>query len=93
MKKHILIFFLDDFHHGAINHILHFIGFTILGYGLGIRSLWLVIFSPFIMELGHLYNYFRGIHREQAIKIIPLQWLAWIVFVGIFLIFKYLFTK
>lgn len=83
MKKHFLIFFLDDFHQGAINHVTHFIGFTVLGYGLGDRSLLLIIMSPFIMELGHFYNYFRGIHREHAIKIIPLQWLAWVVFVGI----------
>lgn len=83
MKKHYILFFLDDFHRGAVNHVLHFVGFTILGYGLGSRSLLLIIVSPFFMELGHFYNYFRGIHREQAIKIIPLQWLAWIVFVGI----------
>lgn len=83
MKKHWIIFFLDDFHGGAVNHLIHFIGFTVLGYGLGKPSLLLVIFSPFIMELGHLYNYFRGIHKEHSIKIILLQWLAWLVFVGI----------
>ena len=83
MKKHSIIFFLDDFHHGSINHILHAVGFTILGYGLGTKSLFFIIISPFIMELGHFYNYFRGIHREQSIKIIPLQWLAWIIFLGV----------
>lgn len=83
MKKHFIIFFLDDFHHGAVNHVFHFIGFTILGYGLGTRSLLVIVVSPIIMELGHFYNYFRGIHREHAIKIIPLQWLAWVVFVGV----------
>ena len=82
-KKHFLFFFLDDFHQGAVNHVVHFIGFTILGYGLGKPSLLLIILSPFIMELGHFYNYFRGVHREHTIKIIPLQWLAWIIFVGI----------
>ncbi len=87
--KHILLFFFDDFHHGAMNHLIHSIGFTMLGYGLGKQSIFLVIFSPFIMELGHVYNYFRGVHREYAIKIIPLQWLAWIVFVGL----GYLITK
>ncbi len=83
MKKHHLLFFLDDFHQGAVNHLIHFIGFTVLGYGLGKPNIYLIFFSPFIMELGHFYNYFRGIHREHAIKIIPLQWFAWIVFVGI----------
>lgn len=91
MRKHFIIFFLDDFHHGAVNHVLHFIGFTVLGYGLGKQSLLLIIISPFIMELGHFYNYFRGIHREQAVKIIPLQWLAWVIFVGLgFLLTKVL---
>lgn len=87
MKKHFIIFFLDDFHHGAINHLIHFVGFTLLGYGLGKPDLLLIIISPLIMELGHVYNYFRGIHREHAIKIIPLQLLAWFIFVtiGIFI--------
>lgn len=91
MRKHLIIFFLDDFHHGAVNHVVHFIGFTILGYGLGKPSLFLISLSPFIMELGHFYNYFRGIHREQTVKIIPIQWLAWLVFVGLgFLVTKVL---
>ncbi|MBI3576933.1 hypothetical protein HY086_02770 [Candidatus Gottesmanbacteria bacterium] len=91
MKKHFIFFFLDDFHHGAVNHLLHFIGFTVLGYGLGVRSIILIILSPIIMELGHFYNYARGIHREYAIKIIPLQWFAWILFVGLgFIISKLL---
>lgn len=83
MKKHFLFFFLDDFHRGSFNHLLHFIGFTLLGYGLGKPNLWIVILSPFIMEAGHVYNFMRGTHKEHAIKIIPVQLLAWIVFVGI----------
>ena len=82
-EKHSIIFFLDDFHRGAVNHVIHFIGFTLLGYGLGKPSLLLIIISPFVMELGHFYNYARGIHKEHALKIIPLQWLAWLMFVGI----------
>lgn len=81
MKKHFLLFFLDDFHHGAVNHVLHFIGSTLLGYGLGKPSLLLILLSPVIMESGHVYNYFRGVHKEYAIKIIPLQLLGWIIFV------------
>lgn len=48
--KHYLVFFLDDFHRGAVNHVLHFIGFTLLGYGLGTLDLILIIISPLIME-------------------------------------------
>ncbi len=81
-EKHSIIFFLDDFHRGAVNYLIHFIGFTLLGYGLGRSSLFLIIISLFVMELGHFYNYGRGIHREQAVEIIPLQWLAWIIFVA-----------
>lgn len=83
MDQHFILFFLDEFHHGAMNHIIHAIGFTVLGYGLGRRNWWLVILSPFIMEGGHFYNYFIGVDREIAIKIIPLQWLAWIIFVAV----------
>lgn len=83
MKKHWLLFFLDDFHRGSINHLIHFIGFTVLGYGLGKPNLILIIISPFIMELGHFYNYSKGVNKEVAIKIIPLQWAAWIIFVAL----------
>ena len=79
--SHYLLFFLDDFHRGAGNHVLHFVGFFILGYGVGAWNLFAVILSPFIMESGHLYNYARGLHREHAIKIVPLQLLAWAIFV------------
>jgi len=34
-QKHLLFFFLDDFHRGAVNHVTHFIGFTLLGYAHG----------------------------------------------------------
>lgn len=87
--KHYLVFFLDDFHRGAVNHIIHFAGFTLLGYGLGKLNFLLVIISPFVMELGHFYNYLRGVHKEHALKIIPLQWAAWAIFVGI----GYLITR
>ena len=82
MDQHFILFFLDNFHHGAVNHLIHAIGFTVLGYGLGRRNWWLVILSPFIMEAGHFYNYFIGVDRDIAIKIIPLQCMAWVVFVG-----------
>lgn len=91
MKKHSLLFFLDEFHRGSVNHITHFVGFTVLGYGLGKLSLTLILISPLIMESGHLFNYLKGIHREHALKITPTQTLAWLVFVGVcFLISKLL---
>lgn len=80
-SKHRLIFFLDDFHRGAVNHILHFSGFFLLGYGIGAWSLLAVVLSPFLMESGHLYNAARGIHREHTIRIVPLQLAGWIVFI------------
>ena len=83
MKRHFLFFFLDEFHNGAVNHVTHFIGFTILGYGLGKPSLILILISPLTMESGHLYNYMRGIHKEHAIKIIPIQIIAWLIFVAV----------
>lgn len=82
-RKHFIFFFLDNFHRGVVNHLMHFIGFTVLGYGMGSGNIILIILSPFVMELGHFYNYYRGIHRDYAVKIIPYQWLAWIVFVAI----------
>ena len=89
--KHYLLFFLDDFHRGAINHVIHFFGFFLLGYGVGKWNLLIIAVSPFVMELGHFYNYARGVHREHAIKIIPLQWLAWIIFIAIgFLVTKFI---
>lgn len=89
MKKHFLFFFLDDFHQGAANHMLHFLGCTLLGYGLGKPSLTLILISPLIMESGHVYNYLTGRHKEHAIKIIPWQILFWIVLVGV----VFAFTK
>jgi len=83
MEQHFIVFFLDEFHRGAVNHVIHFIGFTLLGYGLGSRNWRLVILSPLIMEMGHVFNYITGAHQEIALKIIPLQWLAWIIFVGL----------
>ena len=84
-----IIFFLDDFHHGAVNHVLHFIGFTLLGYGLGVENWWIVISSPFVMEMGHIYNYITGRDRRLAFRIIPAQIVAGLIFVGI----VYLLTR
>jgi len=93
MEQHFILFFLDEFHHGAFNHVIHFIGFTILGYGLGKRNWWFVILSPLVMEMGHVFNYLTGTHQEIALKIIPLQWLAWVIFIGLGYILTKIFRK
>ena len=91
IKKNIatIMFFLDEFHQGAVNHVIHFAGFTLLGYGLGIKSLPIILLSPIIMESGHIYNYVTGKHKHLAYKIIPIQILAWLAFIGL----GYLLTK
>lgn len=90
MKK-FLFFFLDDFHQGTINHTLHFIGFTVLGYGLARLDLILILVSPLIMESGHVYNYLKGVHQNQALKILPIQFLGWLIFAVLgFLLFRFL---
>lgn len=91
MKK--IHFFLDEFHHGAVNHVLHFVGFTVLGYGLGVENWWIVIFSPFIMEMGHLYNYFTGRDKHHAILIILLQIGAGLIFTGIAYLIVRMFSQ
>ena len=84
-------FFLSEFHQGAVNHTLHFIGFTILGYGLAKENWWLVLFSPVIMESGHIYNYLRGVHSHHAIKILPVQFGIGAAFVAlVYVVVKFL---
>lgn len=90
--EHLFFFFLDDFHQGAMNHVLHFTGFTMLGYGLGRPDLVAILISPLVMESGHVWNYLRGTHHEHALRISPLQLIAWFVFVSIgFVIAKLVF--
>jgi len=86
-------FFLDEFHHGAVNHILHFVGFTLFGYGLGIENWWVVILAPFVMEAGHLYNYSTGRDKHHAIRIIPMQIGAGLIFAGIVYLVVRMFSQ
>jgi len=60
-----IIFFLDEFHHGAANHVIHFAGFTLLGYGLATQNLFIVMLSPLVMEAGHIYNYSGNHYRTR----------------------------
>ena len=92
LDKHMLMFFLDDFHHGAANHVIHFFGFFLLGYGVGKSNLLIIVASPFIMEFGHLYNFIKGKDKDIAIKIIPIQLIAWLVFVALGLVLSRLLS-
>jgi hypothetical protein len=60
-----------------------------MGYGLGKGSLITFLLAPVLMEIGHVYNYSKGIHKEHALRIIPLQLLGWFTFA----ILGYLLTK
>ena len=92
LKKHLITFFLDDFHHGTANLAIHFFGFFLLGYGFGKSNLLIIVASPFIMEFGHLYNFMKGKDRDVAIKIIPIQLIAWLVFVALGLVLSRLLS-
>ncbi len=76
-----LIFFLDDFHQGPVNLVLHCAGFLVLGYGLGRHNLSLMFLATFLMELGHFYNALRGRHRDYALWALPLQYFVWLLII------------
>lgn len=78
-----ILSYLDESHCGLMSHGIHWIAFIILGYGLGTQNWWIVIFSPFVMESGHLYNYLTGRYRHRVAQAIPFQIMSWFVFVGI----------
>ena len=63
-----LRFFFGEFHSGAINHMTHFAGFTLLGYGLARQSWQIMLLSACIMESGHVHTYATGKHRGSTQK-------------------------
>lgn len=85
MSKELITYFFNEWHDGAVNHSFHFVGFTVLGYGLATQDLLIALASSLVMEGGHIYNYIRNLHkhRENAIRIIPLQFLTFFLFAGI----------
>ncbi|MDO8655161.1 MAG: hypothetical protein Q7R48_01910 [bacterium] len=63
-----LQFFFGEFHSGAMNHATHFVGFTLLGYGLARQNWGVVLLSACVMESGHVYNYASGKYRSDALR-------------------------
>ena len=80
-RKNPISFFFDEFHSGTINVIAHCAGFALLGYGLGIGSIYVITLSTFIMELGHFYNALRDRYKIYAVLAIPAQWIFWMLIV------------
>ena len=80
-RKNPIFFFFDEFHSGTANVIFHCLGFAVLGYGIGIGSIYMITVSTFVMELGHFYNVLLGRHREYSFLAIPAQWIFWMLIV------------
>lgn len=81
-KNNPVSFFFGEFHSGSVNVVFHCLGFAVLGYGLGVKSIGLITISTFIMELGHFYNALRGRDWAFAFLAIPVQWIFWFAIVG-----------
>jgi hypothetical protein len=67
-------FFFTLYHAGNI--ILHLVSFSILFYGLTVKSVALVLIGLFIFdEMGHAYNYFFVHNRDPrfGLRMIPYQ--------------------
>ena len=69
-------FFWTKYHGGTVNIIMHVISFSLLLYGLSIKSVLLVLVGLFVFdEMGHVYNYFF-VHRRDpryGLRMIPYQ--------------------
>tara|TARA_Y100000310_G_scaffold344815_1_gene459699 strand:+ start:1518 stop:1790 length:273 start_codon:yes stop_codon:yes gene_type:complete len=78
-----LQFFLGEFHAGAVNQALHFIGFAILGYGVAMENFWLVVVSGALMFAGNLFNYIRGRYKKEFWQTVPFQLGGWVLFVAL----------
>ncbi|MBI4138385.1 MAG: hypothetical protein HY482_02185 [Candidatus Wildermuthbacteria bacterium] len=72
-----LRWFFGEFHSGAVNQIAHFIGFLLLGFGLGAGRWEFVGVSGVFMMAGNLYNYARGRYRKEFWETLPLQIVSW----------------
>lgn len=82
MNKQLTKIFFTEWHSGVVNQLLHLIGLTVLIWGFYSFKVYLILASVFIMESGHLYNYFKGKNRDIVIKIIPLQIVVWLILAG-----------
>ena len=70
------MFFWTEYHRGKINVIMHLVSFSILFYGLTVKSVPLVLIGLFVFdEMGHAYNYFFVHNRDPkfGLRMIPYQ--------------------
>lgn len=88
MNKELFVYFVGKWHRGAINRLLHVVGFVFLVYGIAKVNWGLILLSAAIMELGHLYELAQGKHKKYRFRIIPIQIIAWLipVVVGLWLV-------
>lgn len=69
-------FFFTLYHAGKVNILLHLVSFSVLFYGLAVKSVLLVLIGLFVFdEMGHAYNYFAVHHRNPrfGLRMIPYQ--------------------
>jgi len=59
---------LIECHDGAVNRLIHLVGFVLIGLGIIEKNLMLVITGALIQELGHWYQY----EKTKNIKYSPL---------------------
>lgn len=82
-SKNPIAFFFDEFHSGTVNVVFHCLGFALLGYGVGIRSVYVITVATFVMEFGHFYNVLAGRHRKYSFLAVPVQWIFWLLIVWV----------
>ena len=69
-------FFFTLYHAGKVNITLHVVSFSLLFYGLTLKSVPLVLIGLFVFdEMGHAYNYFLVHNRDPrfGLRMIPYQ--------------------
>jgi hypothetical protein len=69
-------FFFTLYHAGKVNITLHVVSFSLLFYGLAVKSVPFVLIGLFIFdEMGHAYNYFVVHNRDPrfGLRMIPYQ--------------------
>jgi hypothetical protein len=69
-------FFFTLYHAGTVNIILHAVSFSLLFYGLTVKSISLVLIGLLVFdEMGHAYNYFFVHNRDPryGLRMIPYQ--------------------
>jgi ABC-type multidrug transport system permease subunit len=79
-----------DFHKGAVNIILHIIGFAGIFYSIYKLDWLLFVVSFVVVEIGHIYNHFAGIKKyDFRFKVILWRLLIFLTVIAAF----YFITK